>query len=287
MGGHRPWYSSGWFPCEVNPPSDFFYSLCSGGSIAYPKLSSVCFSASASCDSLASFMLCGTPTIAQACLKAFEPLFLKYNVDLYFAGHQHHYERLWPLGAGALQLSRFSTIRDSFARFSVLISVLFANYSSIYRAELQLASPGDKVVQKNYDNPPVPVYIVNGAAGNVEGHQVNTTALFGFCLFVTFVLRSDFLRFLCALERVLKRLVLCAAGSGREGAYRAAQHQGLRSENHRFDFVNVVLTLRAVFSGARAGFGTLEVVNSTNVNWKFFRSADGALLDQITIRKQH
>jgi len=30
--------------------------------------------------------------------------------------------------------------------------------------------PGGNITQENYDNPPVPIYFVNGAAGNVEGH---------------------------------------------------------------------------------------------------------------------
>jgi len=31
---------------------------------------------------------------------AFEQLFLKYGVDIYFSGHVHWYERMWPLAAG-------------------------------------------------------------------------------------------------------------------------------------------------------------------------------------------
>ena len=55
-----------------------------------------------------------------------EPLFLQYEVDYYYCGHVHWYERLYP------------TIRGN-------------------------------VTQKDYNNPQSPVYIVNGAAGNVEG----------------------------------------------------------------------------------------------------------------------
>jgi len=61
-------------------------------------------------------------------LAAFEDILIKYNVDIYFAGHVHWYERMWPLGKNA------------------------------------------KVEQKNYVNPTYPIYIINGAAGNVEGH---------------------------------------------------------------------------------------------------------------------
>jgi len=64
-----------------------------------------------------------------ACKDAFEALFNKYNVDIYFCGHVHWYERLWPI------------------------------------------APGGKVTQHDYNNPSVPIYIVNGAAGNVEGHS--------------------------------------------------------------------------------------------------------------------
>jgi len=67
--------------------------------------------------------------VCTACRDAFEQLFNKYNVDIYFSGHVHWYERLWPI------------------------------------------APGGKVTQHNYNNPPSPIYIVNGAAGNVEGHS--------------------------------------------------------------------------------------------------------------------
>ncbi len=30
-----------------------------------------------------------------------EPLMLKYGVDMYFAGHTHHYQREWPVAHGA------------------------------------------------------------------------------------------------------------------------------------------------------------------------------------------
>jgi hypothetical protein len=63
-----------------------------------------------------------------SCQKAFEPLFLKYNVDLVFHGHIHDYERLYSVANG-------------------------------------------KVMDKTYVNSPAPIYIVNGAAGNVEGHS--------------------------------------------------------------------------------------------------------------------
>lgn len=29
--------------------------------------------------------------------QAFEPLFRKYKVDLYFCGHNHNYQRMWPI----------------------------------------------------------------------------------------------------------------------------------------------------------------------------------------------
>lgn len=67
-----------------------------------------------------------------ACVDAFEALFNKYNVDVYFAGHIHWYERLYAI------------------------------------------SPGGNVVNTDYNNPTAPVYIVNGAAGNVEGHSTGS-----------------------------------------------------------------------------------------------------------------
>lgn len=68
---------------------------------------------------------------SQAVTDAFEPLLTKYGVDMYFAGHVHWYERLWPMKNAA-------------------------------------------TVQKNYINPTVPVYIINGCAGNTEGHTTSS-----------------------------------------------------------------------------------------------------------------
>lgn len=65
-----------------------------------------------------------------AVINAFESLLIQYKVDVYYSGHVHWYERLWPLNAGGT------------------------------------------IAQRNYDNPSVPVYIIEGAGGNVEGHNV-------------------------------------------------------------------------------------------------------------------
>lgn len=59
--------------------------------------------------------------------KAVEDLFYKYYVDLYICGHQHLYERQWP----------------------------------VYKT----------IPEKTYVNPRATTYIVNGAAGNTEGHK--------------------------------------------------------------------------------------------------------------------
>jgi len=67
-----------------------------------------------------------------ACKTAFEPLFNKYGVDIYFSGHVHWYERLYAI------------------------------------------APGGVIQNQNYTNPTAPVYIVNGAAGNVEGHSTGS-----------------------------------------------------------------------------------------------------------------
>jgi predicted MPP superfamily phosphohydrolase len=79
----------------------------------------------------------GNPTkTSKTIQQAFEELFLKYQVDLVFAGHHHHYERQMPVARGKPVLDGVST-------------------------DFQI-----------YQNPKAPVYIVNGAAGNSEGHQV-------------------------------------------------------------------------------------------------------------------
>jgi hypothetical protein len=57
------------------------------------------------------------------------PLLTQYKVDFYLSGHEHNYERYYPIN----------------------------NQGSI--------------AQSNYQNPQVPIYFVNGAGGNVEGHQ--------------------------------------------------------------------------------------------------------------------
>lgn len=59
---------------------------------------------------------------------AVEPLFRKYHVDVYFAGHVHAYERSWPV----------------------------ADYV---------------VGDKSYNKPKDPVYVIQGAGGNTEGHS--------------------------------------------------------------------------------------------------------------------
>jgi len=73
-------------------------------------------------------------TNAAGVADSFTPYFRQYSVDLYLAGHIHNYERLYPLGAGGAPA---------------------------------LAGVSGNV----YTNPSVPVYIVNGAAGNDEGHD--------------------------------------------------------------------------------------------------------------------
>jgi hypothetical protein len=61
--------------------------------------------------------------------KAFLPLLNQYKVDFFFSGHEHNYERYYPIGANGT------------------------------------------ACQKNYTNAACPIYFVNGAGGNVEGHQ--------------------------------------------------------------------------------------------------------------------
>jgi hypothetical protein len=62
---------------------------------------------------------------------AFLPILLQHNVDIYFTGHKHDYERYYPI------------------------------------------NPNGTVCQTNYNNPPsnCPIFIVHGAAGNIEGHE--------------------------------------------------------------------------------------------------------------------
>ncbi|GAB9476419.1 Calcineurin-like phosphoesterase [Globisporangium polare] len=71
------------------------------------------------------------PSILQA---AFEELFIKYGVDVVVAGHEHAYERNFPI-------ARSTPIRT-----------------------------GVSADNNTYVNPKAPVYITTGAAGNVENH---------------------------------------------------------------------------------------------------------------------
>ncbi|KAJ0410844.1 hypothetical protein ATCC90586_007880 [Pythium insidiosum] len=76
----------------------------------------------------------GTPRdSALAIQKAFEDLFIKYKVDVVVAGHQHLYERQYPIKQNKPVLDGVSA---------------------------------DK---KTYKSPQAPVYIVTGSAGNTEG----------------------------------------------------------------------------------------------------------------------
>jgi hypothetical protein len=46
-----------------------------------------------------------TPGNCDACITAFEPYILQYNVDFYFCGHVHWYERLYPIDANGNPLA--------------------------------------------------------------------------------------------------------------------------------------------------------------------------------------
>lgn len=70
---------------------------------------------------------------------AWEQVFLRYEVDLYLAGHVHWYERLFPLGAnGTIDAA---SVADGGATY--------------------YTNPGRSIT-----------HIVNGAAGNIESHSV-------------------------------------------------------------------------------------------------------------------
>jgi len=43
--------------------------------------------------------------------RAVEPLMLKYGVDMYFAGHTHHYQREWPVAHGQLVQTNYNNPR--------------------------------------------------------------------------------------------------------------------------------------------------------------------------------
>jgi hypothetical protein len=78
----------------------------------------------------------GVPTDQNAYVQsAFEALFIKYKVDVVLTGHQHYYERQLPIANNAAVLDGVSE-----------------DY-------------------KIYDNPQAPVYVLTGAAGNIEDHD--------------------------------------------------------------------------------------------------------------------
>ncbi|GAB9476134.1 hypothetical protein Gpo141_00013205 [Globisporangium polare] len=77
----------------------------------------------------------GKPTGQPKALQtAFEELFIKYGVDVVLAGHEHSFERQFPIARGSA------------------------------------VTTGVSADKKTYANPQAPVYIVTGAAGNVENH---------------------------------------------------------------------------------------------------------------------
>ncbi|OQR96001.1 iron/zinc purple acid phosphatase-like protein [Achlya hypogyna] len=71
----------------------------------------------------------------EAIMAAFEPLFLKYKVDMVVSGHQHAYERHLPVARNAPVLAGVSADRSV------------------------------------YDRPQAPVYMVSGACGSTDGHE--------------------------------------------------------------------------------------------------------------------
>ncbi|RLN82649.1 hypothetical protein BBJ28_00026225 [Nothophytophthora sp. Chile5] len=82
----------------------------------------------------------GVPTDQNAYIQAaFEALFIKYSVDVVLMGHEHYYERQLPIANSAAVMDGVS-----------------ADY-------------------KTYTNPQAPVYILSGAAGNVEGIDTTPT----------------------------------------------------------------------------------------------------------------
>ena len=97
--------------------------------------------------------------VCSSCADAFESLFNKYDVDIYFSGHVHWYERLYAIAPG---------IDITYTPASSSSS------SSIYLTLAYLCFSGGEVVSTDYVNPTAPIYIVNGAAGNVEGHSTGT-----------------------------------------------------------------------------------------------------------------
>ncbi|GAB9476420.1 hypothetical protein Gpo141_00013486, partial [Globisporangium polare] len=78
----------------------------------------------------------GQPKIIQA---AFEELFIKYGVDVVVAGHEHSYERNFPIARGAAVTTGVSSDNST------------------------------------YVNPKAPVYMITGAAGTVENHTTKPT----------------------------------------------------------------------------------------------------------------
>ncbi|ETV93242.1 hypothetical protein, variant [Aphanomyces invadans] len=71
----------------------------------------------------------------EALLDAFEPVFLKYKVDAVVSGHQHAYERHFPVAHNEPVLAGVSA---------------------------------DKTI---YESPQAPVYIVSGSCGSTDGHE--------------------------------------------------------------------------------------------------------------------
>ena len=73
--------------------------------------------------------------------QAFEPILLKYNVDVYLSGHIHWYERLWPL-------NNHTIVSDN-----------------VINSNTYLTGNGKALT-----------HLINGMAGNIESHSTLGTA---------------------------------------------------------------------------------------------------------------
>jgi hypothetical protein len=195
---------------------------------------------------------------------------------------------------------------------SLCLSSLLSSPPLLTSAErLWPLGAGGVVTQQNYVEPTGVVYLINGAGGNVEGHD-------------TLMARQQRLRRMTrttADERMMhgdRREWRTGAsmrgdqnsnsGDSPDTSKHRGRHICLCSCDHRAgvvfapDFVSLLFALSFFLSGHQSGsakpftafiddtdygYGKMFVANATAINWRFFHATDGTVGDDIWITKSH
>jgi hypothetical protein len=109
-------------------------------------------------------------------LEAFEDMFQQYGVDVFTSGHNHWYVSVLSVGVavnynwhGLSLISYASTCRWQSSTVVVLVTAYVCSYERTYPVY-------KRQPVKTFHQPNATVYVVNGAAGDIEGTQNAWTA---------------------------------------------------------------------------------------------------------------